>query len=379
MAEGLNTEFQEMSEDIFAALMGDTPPETTVNTNTLKGTTKAETTENKEVEEKEVEQPTKTQEEIDAEINEATDDVTDDNHSDFVETDFFKNKALGLIERGIWQEFEEPEGWEWNEENYGKLAEIQAEWKAEEKYEERVGRVGDIGKTILEHIEAGGNPEEIIELFKVSKKVEGYDTSTNEGREQVLKEYYTKVLNWNEAKATKHIKLLVDSGEANFKEESEDAKAAILDGIKNQVEQTKEAEKQKKIDQIRQAQEWENNMSRTIKERTDLTEKEKQDVQKALLVYNQKLPDGRVVNNFTVEFMKIQSDPKKYIDLVRFITNPEKFISKVEKKAEATAAKKTWDLIKGNGALNRNSGSTSHNKNEKPKNDLVIDYKKLLS
>lgn len=382
MTEEINTGFQEMSEDIFSALMGDTPPENTVNVNTVQNTTKAQPevkTDTKEPEKKE-DEISKTQEEIDADIENASDEDSVKTETNSTSTeDLFKNKALGLIERGIWQEFEGMDDFEWTEENYGKLAEIQAEWKAEEKYNEKVGMVGDIGKTILEHIEAGGNPEEIIELFKVSKKVEGFDTSTNEGREQVLKEYYTKVLNWNESKADKHIKLLIDSGEENFKEESEDAKAAILDGIKDQIEQTKKLEEQRKLDQARQAQAWENNMIKTIKERTDLTEKEKQEVHKSLLVYNQKLPDGRVVNNFMVEFMKMQADPKKYIDLVRFVTNSEKFISTIEKKVETNVSKKTWDLIKGNGALNKTSGGSSHNKTEKIKNDLVIDYKKLLS
>jgi len=389
--QDVNVEFQTLSDDVFNQLMGDAPPTTQPSADALPGTPakqdkpdpKPAKTAQPKKEEPVEDAPEKTQEEIDKDIDEAGEEgtQTSDNNEGGDNTDlseFFKAKALGLIERGVWQDFDGIDEFEWTEENYGELAEKQAQWKAEDLYEERVSKVGDVGKAILEYAENGGNPADIIDLFKASRKIEEFDITTPDGKEETITEYYTKVVGWSAAKTKKYVKSLVDSGDDSLTQEATEAKDLMEQGIKEQIQDVQKQQKAAQERQKAQAEAWEKNMTKTIGERKDLTDKEKRDIAGALLVNNQKLPDGRVVNQFYLEFMKMQADPQRYIDLVRFVTNPDKFMEKVEKKVEAAVAKKNWNLIKGNGSLSKSTG-TSHNKpQDKSKSDLVIDYRKLI-
>lgn len=389
MDNDVSVAFETLNDDVFNQLMEDAPPQNTPNATQLQGATKPVTEAAKPVVEKPVTETPKpedkpvvekTQAQLDTEIDGASEEgaTTTTTEAGIDEAAFFKAKALGLIERGIWQEFDGMEEFEWNEDNYGKLVEAQAEWKADEKYEERVGRTGDTGKAILEYVENGGNPNDIVDLFKASRRIENYDIKTPTGKESLVREYYTKVVGWTDAKTDKYVKSLVDSGDDRLTEEATEAKELMDKGIQEQIKQTQEAQKHQKAQQEQQAKAWESNITKTIKERQDFTDKEKREIHEALLNYNVKLQDGRIVNKFTVEFMKLQADPQRYLDLVRYVTNPDKYKEKVEKTVKTEEAKKNWEFIKGNASLSRSS-STSHSKlQEKPKNDLVIDYKKLI-
>lgn len=383
--------FETLSDDVFAKLMDDAPPSSAPSAANLPGASKPEPkTEPAPAEPPKPaatpaaaeppKEPEKTPEELAAEIEGASDNPEEKTQAPegVDEQAFFKAKAMGLIERGIWQEFEGMEDFEWNEENYGRLVEAQAQWKADEKYEDVVSKVGDIGKVILDHIQNGGNPDDIIDLFKASKRLENLDIKTASGQENLVREYYSKVVGWSEAKTDKYVKSLVDAGDARLLEEATEAKELMDKGIQEQIKQTQEAQKQAKAQQEAQARAWESNITKTIKEREDLNDQDKRELQDSLLNYNQKLPDGRVVSKFMVKFMEMQADPQKYIELVRFVTNPDKYKAKTEKKAETTAAKKAWEFIKGNQGLSKSTG-TSHSKlQDKPKNDLVVDYKKIM-
>lgn len=381
MNEQVDVAFETLPDNVFEQLLGDAPPATTPSAATIQGSTKPAptTTETTPIAQPIVE---KTQAEIDKEIEGASTETpeatitTEETPADV--SDIFKIKALGLIERGIWEEFEGMEDFEWTEENYGKLAETQAQWKAEAMYADRISKTGDVGKAIIEHVENGGDPNEIVDLFKAAKRIETFDIKTDTGKESLVTEYYTKVVGWSPTKTAKYVKSLVDEGGERLTEEATEAQDLMNKGIQDQIKATQEQAKTTKLQQEQQAKAWETNMRTVIKERQDLSDKEKRDVQDVLLTYNQKLPDGRQVNKFMVEFMKIQADPKRYVDLVRFVMDPEKYDKKIDKTSTTVAAKKNWDFIKGNQSLSRNTG-TSHSKlQEKPKADLVIDYKNLI-
>lgn len=396
----VETDFQTISDETFEALMNEAPP--AEKSPEIKGGTRLK--EVKEVVEDKVvkkEDPKETdtekserlkaerekqQEKEIAGIDEAVDTETGSgpinlgtHDTDPIDlTTFFKTKAEGLIERGIWQEFEGQDTFEWNEENYGKLAEVQAEWKAEEKFAERLDKTGDIGKVIIDHIERGGNPDEILDLFKASRRIETFDIKTPVGKENLVREYYSKVIGWPEAKVDKYVKGLIDSGDDKLTEEATDAKTLMDQGIRNQIKATEQATKDAQRQQQLQAQAWESNITKTITDRKDLSDIEKSEIKESILKYNIKLPDGRVVNKYMVKFMEMQADPQHYIDLVRFVMSPDKYKAKVDKEANSEAAKKSWEFIKGNAAAARSTG-TSHIKTEtKGKNDLVIDYRKLI-
>ena len=125
---------------------------------------------------------------------------------------------------------------------------------------------------------------------------------------------------------------------------------------------------------------WSENITKALKSREDISDKDKRAIQQDLLVYNQKLGDGRVVNKFTIDFMELQKDPQKYIDLVLFVQNPEKYIQRIAKTQSKEEAKKAWSFIKGNNSLSRTAGSSHTTKkgDTKESGDLIVDYKSIF-
>lgn len=382
MAENpLESHIDEISDDIFAELL-DTVPASTAGVSDVLGATKPKEDKPKEnkPEPKPDETPAKTQEQIDAELEEITDpkgkpqETPKDNTELPADTTaaILKAKAAGLIERGIWKEFEGIENFEWTDDNYGELATVQAQWKAEELFNEMLDQSGDYGKTIMNHIKNGGDPAEIISLFKEAKRVNNLDISEEPGQQSIIREYYTKVHGWSEAKTTRFINAAIDN--KALKDEATEIKTLL----ENEIKAEAKARENAAAESLRERQELEKNWASTItnaiKTRDDLSDKDKRELQQNLLTYNQKLPDGRVVNQFTMNFMKLQADPQKFVELARFVNDPEKYTKGVEKKADKEAAKKTWEFVKGNGAVSK--GGASHTKQDStPGSDFKIDWK----
>ncbi len=73
--------------------------------------------------------------------------------------------------------------------------------------------------------------------------------------------------------------------------------------------------------------------------------------------------------------MRLQADPDRYIDLVAFVRNPDKFKEKVANTKKDEVVKKTWNFIKGNASLQRNTGSQQAKTSNKT-DDFKIDYKR---
>lgn len=299
--------------------------------------------------------------------------VTEEEETEYnnVTANLLKAKAEGLIERGIWQDFDMPEDFEWTEEAYGDIAIAQANWKAEETLSDMIEKTGEYGKIIFDHIQKGGNPDEIINLFKESNKIKSYNTESPEGQKTVIREYYKNVMNWSDEKITRFINSAVDRDE--LESEAVDTKDLLQKEVDKQVEQTRKEqevylEQQKKLER-----EFASNMNNALSTRQDIAEKEKKEIINDLLTYDKDL-NGRRVNQFTLDFMKLQSDPSRYIDLVLFVRNPEKYIEKISEKASKKTKKQTWDLVKGSGSLSRSGAS--HNKTKSnDKSDLVINWK----
>ncbi len=82
-----------------------------------------------------------------------------------------KNTVNFLIEKGIWQDFDGRDDLELDEETYAELAVKQDEARLTDKFNELVDSTGDYGEAIISHIKNGGNPDEIIDIFKEQKQV----------------------------------------------------------------------------------------------------------------------------------------------------------------------------------------------------------------
>lgn len=401
--EGIETTITHLSDDVFDQLMGDVP-DVIAGQNHLIGseapkekvTPKVKNKPVQEDEQEEIENDseqksiiTKTSEELESDIDELLEDnnseestnsnKTKNNSSNNNSTsEILKAKYEGLVERGIWEPLDDEslEEFEWTEDNYGKLTEQQAIWAVEKKWDEKVSSYGYYGTAILEHIENGGNPEDVISLFKEMKEVKDIDTSTDEGKIALLEKYYVDELGWSKNKFKRTVDILVDNNELD--EEVEFVNSKIEDSIKTRVEAEKKQALEARQKQEELQRNFAMNVQKTVTSRQDISKKEQQEILDSLLRYDKKLPDGRIVNQFTIDFMEVQKDMDSYIDFVRFIKNPKKFKESIETKAEEKANKKNWNLIKGGAALNRASGTKDAERISKTQRGLVLDYKSIL-
>lgn len=400
MADDLTMKMETLSDDIFSQLMDEVPIKTVTPDNLLGGkkTEPAKPTQEdkggkgkgKEApkeEETEEEKPLQ-QEDIEKHLSYLNEDEEDDEDTDPKDknkqpkadkeedqedsSNILQMQAQLLIEKGVWKEFEGMEEFEWNNENYAELVEQQAIWGAEDMFHELVDSTGPYGKAIISYAQNGGNPEEVIDLFKEAKKIENFDVSTEDGKVALLTKYY-KDLGWNDKRIKRTIDAAIDSN--TLDEDVTEAKTEMEEAIKAEVEAKQQAQQQYLAKQKEAEEAFASNITGVLKERKDLTPTEKRDIATSLLVYDKKLPDGRMVNQFTLDFAKLQNDPKKYVDLVMFVRDYEKFKEKIAEKEEKKAVKKSWEFIKGNGSTNKTGGGAHTKTKGKETSDLVIDYR----
>lgn len=273
-----------------------------------------------------------------------------------------------LIQSGQWQDFEGREELDIDEETYAKLVSEQDRLRVTGMFEELVDSTGPFGKAIIEFVKNGGNPDEIIDLFKEQKQIESIKTDSPEGQKELIKHYYTEVLGWKPEKADKYISNLVLSNE--LEPESQEVKELFSNYYKKETERLNNERSEFTRQQKEAEQAFESNIRNTIKERRDLSQTERKAVEDYLLTYDQRLPNGNMVNKFYVNFAKMQANPADYVDLVLFVMDKQKFVQKISVKEKSEAAAKQFNFIKGNGAVTSKKGSNYEQikKNEKVSN-----------
>jgi hypothetical protein len=271
-------------------------------------------------------------------------------------TSVLKSTVDYLIEQGIWQDFDGREDLEITEEIYAKLAAKQDQFRVQNMFEEMIDRTGPFGKAIIDFVTNGGNPDEIIDLFKEQKQVESISIDNVEGQKDMIRSYYSDVLGWKTEKIEKFInsRLVEDELESEAKE----AKELFGNYYKKEAERlTKEQEgfikQQKEAEQA-----FEQNIKSAIKERKDLHPNEKKSVEEYLLNYDQRLPNGNMVNKFYINFAQMQQNPQDYIDLVMFVMDKNRFVQKLQTQEKNKATEQAFKFIKGNGAVSTKKGTT---------------------
>lgn len=257
-----------------------------------------------------------------------------------------KAHAQHLIETGVWDEVEDFDQIEWTDEVFTELSERQSMNKAETYFNELVDRSGVYGKTILAHIENGGNPDDVIDIFKEQKAFEAIDVKEEAGQENAVAKYYKEVLEWDDKRIKRHIERLKLDEE--LKEEAEMVQSKFEKHTQKklaEVTKAQEAEKQRRIDEQK---EFETGIQESLNEREDLETARKKDLERQIFVRDVQLKNGQKVTRFHHNFVKIQSDPKLYLKLVEFCENPEKYETKVAEKKVTEKAKKTIKFLSGN-------------------------------
>lgn len=263
-----------------------------------------------------------------------------------------KNTVEYLIEKGVWQDFEGREELEIDEDTYAELAAKQDEVRIAERFNELVDSTGDYGKAIINHIKSGGNPDEIIDIFKEQKAIEAIDISDEGNQASLVEKYYSEVLGWSKARVDKHInRLKAEDGE--LEEEAKDIQDKYEDHYKQQLADVAKAQEEAQKEAYERQQKYIRTLTDTIENFEGFTDKEKRMVKDSVLKFNKKLDDGTEVNEFYLKFQELQKDPKEYVELIHYVMDKKAYLDKMSKKSDAKAVDKTWKFVKGNAAVTK--------------------------
>lgn len=256
-----------------------------------------------------------------------------------------------FINEGVWQDFEgreDIEDSEWNNELFKKIQDWQVKTKAEELYENEVGRGGDVAKEIIEYVKNGGNPKDISKIFQEQVDIEQVDTSTEDGQTYIIKEYYER-LGWKPEKINRSIERLKDEGSEAFKQEADDFKEQILQAVQEERQESLAAQKQRYAQRQAYLEEFNTQVRETIfKDFEDLNDRERKEVYKFLATPSYKDEDGNTYTALQMKYQEIQKDPKKYAKFVKVLFQFDDLEKKIEKKIQTKEANKTISFLKKN-------------------------------
>lgn len=268
-----------------------------------------------------------------------------------------KNTVEHLINSGLWEDFDGRQDLEFDEDTYAKLSAAQVQNKVEGMFAELVDNTGIYGKAILTHLRNGGNPDDVIDLFKEQKQVESIDTTTDEGKIELIHRYYSDIVGWKPDRIKKHIQTLTTNPD-DMKEEVTEINEKYDEYYQEQLGQIEQQNQARQAAEVQRQRAFSQNINKAITEREDLPAKDKKFLERAILDFRHELPDGRRVNDFFVQFAKIQQDPQAYLDLVQFVMDKESYDIRIKSRAETKAATNAFRFVTGGAASNK-KGTTA--------------------
>lgn len=266
-----------------------------------------------------------------------------------------KNTAKYLIEKGEWFDFDGSEDMEIDEKTYAELAIKQNQARVSSMFNEMIDSTGPYGKAIIGFIKQGGDPEQVIDIFKEQKQIENFDTNSEEGKRLLITKYYKEVTGWKPEKIERHIKSLIASDE--LETETSEVKDLFDQHNKEKLAEIAHEQRQEIAKQKEREERFKDTITSAIKERKDLSDREKAQIEKSVLQYSNRLADGTQVSDFYVKFAKLQSDPKEYIDLVSFVMDKDNYLKKLKTDIKNKVTDKEFSFIKGNQAVATTKGS----------------------
>jgi hypothetical protein len=241
-----------------------------------------------------------------------------------------------MVAKKLWQEVDIPEGTEWNEETFLQVQKLQAS----SQYEDLLDRTGSYGKAIIEFEQNGGNPKELLDLFRDQREVQEFDITDTESQETFLRSYLQAQGN-SEKSIERQVKALQDQGPEALREEAEEKKAIWDEQYKSEIEARKN-EQALYAKQVEDAQrKFQSTIETSLTSDAEVTPKERRELQNYMLNYSQPF-QGRQVSQFYVDMAEVQKDPKNYIELAKFVKGlktgeyTKKVVEKVKKEVSAT-------------------------------------------
>lgn len=183
----------------------------------------------------------------------------------------------------------------------------------------------DITRNLLDYKEKGGDPLELLQLYKQQDEVEQIEISDIKGQRKVVQKYYKEVLGWEEDEIDDHVESLATT--EKLEKEAQRLKGKFDAHYEN--ERKLKQQRQQKIQERETIllQEKQEAFQRALQ--SNKISKKESDGLHALAFGKGRYPDGRIVDRFDHELAQIQRDPEKFLDLVRFIHNKEEYLKTV--------------------------------------------------
>ena len=208
-----------------------------------------------------------------------------------------------MVVQGIWKEVELPEGAKWDKEMFLQAQKLQTT----AQYEDLLSRTGPYGKAIIEYEQNGGNPGELLNLFREQREVQQFGIEDAESQETFLRAYLESQGN-SQKSIDRTIRALQDQGPDALKEEAEEKKTIWDEQYNDEIEARKK-EQALYNKQLEEAQKnFESTIATALTGDAEATPKEKRDLQSYMLNFNQSY-QGRNVSQFYVDMAEIQKDP----------------------------------------------------------------------
>lgn len=286
-----------------------------------------------------------------------------------------KNTVEFLVKKGVFKDFEGREELDIDEETYASLVEQQLDAIVDERFSEKKKATGDYGQVILDYIENGGDPDQVIDIFKERKALEQVTLDSPESHKEIITKWYKEQHGWRDDRIKKTIDALAAESDEALQTEAEEIKSKYDDLYNKQIEEVTtrqaEAKKQYDIQQEELKKQFETNINKAITD-TGYDDKRQKFLKDSLFRFK-KLEDGRKVNEFYIKFAEWQADPKKYVELLEFIMDKDGYLKKEETKIQNKVTEKTFNFVKGNAALDKNKGS-KHAEREESSNAKGTDF-----
>ena len=282
-----------------------------------------------------------------------------------VDLTVLKNTINYLVDKGIFKDFEGREDLELTEDVYAELLEAQVNEIVNERYSAKKTSAGDYGQAILDYIENGGDPDQIIDLFKERKEVVEFDISNEDAQKELVTKYYKEVYGWKPERIKKTIDALALE-EDGLETEAQEVKSKYDEHYKKQVAEASEQQEQQRkafeAEQVRRQQVFETSIKDAIKA-YEVDDSRKTLIEQSILKKSKKLSDGTKVSELDLKFAEWQRDPKKFIELAEFILDQETYLKRKEQQIQNKVVNKTYNFVKGNQATSKTKGS-EHTKPE---------------
>lgn len=252
-----------------------------------------------------------------------------------------------MVAQKLWRDVEIPEDFEWNKEGFLQIQKLQTT----SQYEDLLDRTGTYGKAIIEFEQNGGNPKELLDLFRDQREVQEFDITDADSQELFLRSYLEAQGN-SQKSIDRTIKALQEQGPDAFKEEAEEKKAIWDAQYKEEIE----ARNREQALYARQREDAQRKFNSTIESTltsdSEVTPKERRELQNYILDLSQPF-QGKQVSQFYVDMAEIQKDPKNYVELAKFIKGLKtgEYTKKVADKVKKETSAVSFLKIKNNATI----------------------------